>query len=120
MRALIVLALLLQTMEIDSFSIGARRKSNVVGRISTGRPHFRSAPTDVIELTKEIIPRDSVATDAIICGGGPAGLLTAIMLAQKFPEVRGANGTSGSFDKMSTEIADLLLCVLCTEKSQGV
>ena len=28
-----------------------------------------------------------VPTDAIICGGGPAGLLSAIMLAQKFPDV---------------------------------
>lgn len=29
-----------------------------------------------------------VQTNYIICGGGPAGLLSAIMLAQKFPNVR--------------------------------
>jgi kynurenine 3-monooxygenase len=43
--------------------------------------------------TIETNPSDSpaaeggiVPTDALICGGGPAGLLCAIMLAQKFPQ----------------------------------
>ena len=31
------------------------------------------------------VPTEMIQTDSVICGGGPAGLLTAIMLAQKFP-----------------------------------
>lgn len=89
----IVLALLLLTVKTNAFSIVTRarlpqRIATVDGRILTARP-LQSAPTDdSVEVTKQVIPSDSLATDAIVCGGGPAGLLTAIMLAQKFPEVR--------------------------------
>jgi hypothetical protein len=40
-------------------------------------PQFRTGAGD-----------DIPHVDVIICGGGPTGLLTAIMLAQKFPQVR--------------------------------
>jgi len=41
--------------------------------------HISNAPTS--KYSKESL--NDVSTDAIICGGGPAGLLSAIMLAQK-------------------------------------
>lgn len=37
-----------------------------------------------ISKTEDVIPSSS--TDIVICGGGPAGLLSAIMLTQKFPQ----------------------------------
>lgn len=90
MKTLIVLLLL--TVRANAFSIGTRarlpqKSANVDGRVSAAARHLRSAPTDVVQVTEEVIP-SVVTTDAIICGGGPAGLLSAIMLAQKFPEVR--------------------------------
>ncbi len=51
-------------------------------------------PTTVLFSTTEIpasetktpAPPQESKADAVICGGGPAGLLTAIMLVQKFPD----------------------------------
>jgi hypothetical protein len=41
-----------------------------------------SPPEDLMKMDKVVDEN----LDAVVCGGGPAGLLSAIMLAQKFPE----------------------------------
>lgn len=44
---------------------------------------------DDVETEPKAMPEfpQGSSADAVICGGGPAGLLSAIMLAQKFPDV---------------------------------
>jgi kynurenine 3-monooxygenase len=50
------------------------------------RMNLFSAATVVEQPTAQEVPESRESTDTIICGAGPAGLLSAIMLAQKFPE----------------------------------
>lgn len=44
-----------------------------------------SNPSLSQDFTKKRI--DEEAADIVICGGGPTGLLTAVMLSQEFPRV---------------------------------
>jgi hypothetical protein len=44
-----------------------------------------SLPSTISRCSDE---EDVASTDIVICGGGPTGLLCAIMLSEKFPQVR--------------------------------
>jgi len=48
-----------------------------------------SSSVDNIGTDQPALERNSslARADILICGGGPTGLLAAIMLAQKFPQV---------------------------------
>jgi hypothetical protein len=48
---------------------------------------FRLNNAATLEQPTVEVPESMETTDTIICGAGPAGLLSAIMLAQKFPGV---------------------------------
>ena len=61
--------------------------TNEHGRDSTARNVYSSSPTSSTSKVEESGRNGIVKVDCMISGGGPAGLLSAIMMAQKFPEV---------------------------------
>ena len=78
-----------------SHSFAPRRRSvfsgrdddSIISQQTTGI-RLQGAATSSVESSK--------STDTVICGGGPAGLLAAIMMAQKYPEVSvSENGVRG-------------------------
>jgi threonine dehydrogenase-like Zn-dependent dehydrogenase len=62
--------------------------SPIRSNLMLGSTHLLAESSAVTkEVTVDAADR-KVQKHAIVCGAGPAGLLSAIMLAQKFPEVR--------------------------------
>lgn len=87
------LVLLLIFPVASSFTLpspSAAVRNNRIGNRQRQRPNANSllllSSTTTATATEAWRSEAVTATDFIICGGGPAGLLSAIMLAQKFPE----------------------------------
>ncbi|KAI2511949.1 FAD binding protein [Fragilaria crotonensis] len=59
--------------------------SKVMSSIRVRSSISRFTASSVVEQETVQMPETKQMTDTIVCGAGPAGLLTAIMLAQKFP-----------------------------------
>ena len=75
-------------------------KEVILPKSSSSVVVLRADTVDAVETTPVPLPEGPKKTsaDAIICGGGPAGLLSAIMLAQKFPDVSFAR-TKQTFER---------------------
>lgn len=93
-------ALVANTKAIDAFaspaqsfsvsSIATSTTSSLQGRRTQAHSTIRlgasiEAPTSNTEIgSDDSVPTPKAQYDSIVCGGGPAGLLSAIMLSQKF------------------------------------
>ena len=87
----IIHALLIFPLTCEGFSSGTYHSASQV-RVATTHPQKSShkTPTNLHVISEpniEAVPssENAVETDSVIVGAGPAGLLSAIMLAKKFP-----------------------------------
>jgi len=73
-------ALLLHSSEVTGFIL-----SSTINFPAYTNLGFSNAVDTALNIEE---PRELIKSDAVVTGAGPAGLLTAIMLSKKFPNVR--------------------------------
>jgi hypothetical protein len=86
--ALLLLQVLLGSLPLTtSFVLTKCKLISTVRYASTTRWSWRLGSAVGVQVVNRNEGEAVEETDYLVCGGGPAGLLCAIMLAQKFPNV---------------------------------
>lgn len=92
--------------------------NNVGNKLPISALNFSADKAGIMEGEAGIEKEGQTSTDTVICGGGPAGLLSAIMLAQKFPNVR-HNIWNSKFELFVADaVLDFLFCFPFAAKDQ--